>query len=1071
MNRFFVYHPVFAWVIALFIALFGLIAVRSLPIEQYPAVAPPSLNLEILYNGADAETLDRNATSIISKEINGVDNFLYMSATSRANGTAEIVVTFKPGTNLDIARTQVQDRLSRVTPRLPEEVRQVGVTVTKGAQGFLGVISLESRSGRTSPTALGNFASNRLSDEIKRIPGVGDVVQFGSQYAMRIWLDPEKLASYGISAAEILRAVQEQNSQTAGGGLGEQPVAPLTEFNAKIVTQNRFSTPEQFRQIIVRENPDGSVIRLGDVARIELGAESFNLAATVDGKPIAGLGVQLASGANALATEKAMVARLKELEPTFPPDIKWSIPYDTTPFITASVTDVAVTLLIAMVLVFVVMFAFLQDWRPTLIAAIVVPISLGGACVGLAIFGMSINILSLLAMVVAIGILVDDAIVVVENVDRIMKEEGLNRRRATVKAMGQITGAIIGITLVLVAVFLPMAFFPGSTGGIYRQFSVTLAVSVFVSAALALTLTPALCAMILKEPASAETDVEAAPMKRPRSGPAGWLDRFFNAFNRGFAETRDRYGRGVDGILQRPVRWLGVFVAAVVLTGLVFTRLPGGFLPTEDQGYIFVVYNAAPGATMARTDVAVKKAEAFFKAQPQAKQVVSVVGFSFFGQGQSTGISFVTLKPWEERQGKANGASALVAKANAALSDIPEAQIFALDPPAIQALGNATGFTFKIEDRGGVGAARLLEARDQILAKAMQSKVLVGVRPEGLPPTPELYVDIDRTKARALGVQITDVNQTLAIAFGSYYANDFSYLGDVLRVYLQADASQRMTPADLLALKVPNAHKEMTPFSSFTTVRWTAGPQQVDRYNGYPAQTISGVAAPGHASGDALAEMERISAPILQNGLSFEWTGTAFEEKQSSGQIGVLLGLSLLVVYLLLAALYGSWPVPLAALMAIPFGVLGAAVFAMARGFSADVYFNIGLITVIGLSAKNAILIVEFALDEERAGRSALEGVKAAARQRLRPILMTSLAFIFGMAPLVIASGAGAASRQVMGTGVMGGMIFVTGLGLFFTPVFYYSARRWLSRDNDYAAEDAREEQASASPSSEASRA
>ena len=1070
MNRFFVYHPVFAWVVALFIALFGLLALRSLPVEQYPAVAPPALNLAVAYNGADADTLDRNVTSIIAKEMNGVDNFLYMSATSRANGTATITVTFKPGTNLDIARTQVQDRLSRVTPRLPEEVRQVGVTVTKAAQGFLGVVALESRSGRTTPTALGNFASNRLSDEIKRIPGVGDVIQFGSQYAMRIWLDPEKLAGYGLSAAETLRAVQEQNSQTAGGGLGEQPVTPQSDFNAKIVTQNRFSTPEQFRQIIVRENPDGSVIRLGDVARVELGAESFNLAATVDGNRIAGLGIQLASGANALATEKAIEARLKELEPTFPPDIKWSIPYDTTPFISASVRDVETTLVIAMALVFLVMFVFLQDWRPTLIAAIVVPISLGGACVGLALFGMSINILSLLAMVVAIGILVDDAIVVVENVDRIMKEEGLNRRRATVKAMGQITGAIVGITLVLVAVFLPMAFFPGSTGGIYRQFSVTLAVSVFISATLALTLTPALCAMILKEPAKDGATATQAP--RPRRGLAGWLDRFFSAFNRGFADTRDRYGRGVDAILAKPIRWLGVFAAAVALTGFLFTRLPGGFLPTEDQGYIFVVYTAAPGATMGRTSVSVQQAEAFFRKQPQVRSVVSVVGFSFFGQGQSTAMSFVTLKPWEARPGKANGASALVANANAALAGIPQAQIFALDPPPIQALGNATGFTFKIEDRGGAGAAKLLEARDAILAQASKSKLLVGVRPEGLPPTPELYVDIDRTKARALGVQIADVNQTLAITFGSFYANDFTYLGDVLRVYLQADASQRMTPADLLALKVPNSRNEMVPFASFTTVKWASGPQQVERYNGYPSQTISGVAAPGHASGEALAEMERISAPVLQNGLGYEWTGTAYEEKQSSGQVGALLGLSLLVVYLLLAALYGSWPVPLAALMAIPFGVLGAAVFAMARGLSADIYFNIGLITVIGLSAKNAILIVEFALDEERAGRSALEGVKAAARQRLRPILMTSLAFIFGMAPLVIASGAGAASRQVMGTGVMGGMIFVTGLGIFFTPVFYYSARRWLSRDNDFAAEDALEERASAPPNApETSRA
>jgi len=1054
MKRFFVYHPVFAWVVAIFVALFGIIGLRLLPIEQYPQVAPPALNLQINYNGADAETLDRTVTSIIEKEMNGVENFLYMASTSRSNGTAEVNVTFKPGTDLDVARTQVQDRLSRVEPRLPAEVRQLGITVTKSSSGFLMLVALKPKDGGMSALDMGNFASNKIMDELRRVPGVGDVQLFGSPYAMRVWLDEEKLAGYGISAAEALAAVQEQNSQTAGGGLGEQPIATGSELNAKIITQNRFSTPEQFRQIIVRSNPDGSTVRLGDVARVELGKDNYGFRLTLNGKETVGMAIQLASGANALGTAEAVKARMTELQKNFPPGLSWTVPFDTTPFITASVDSVIHTLVEAMVLVFLVMLLFLQNWRATLIPALVVPVALAGSCLGLYLFGYSINVLSLFAMVVAIGILVDDAIVVVENVERIMREEGLNARRATVKAMGQITSAIIGITLVLVAVFIPMAFFPGSTGGIYRQFSVTLAISILFSALLALTLTPALCATLLKH----TPDHDEPRSREPRKGIAGWADRFFQGFNDRFGRVTERYVGGVGKMVRAPGRWLAVFAVICVVTVLAFTRLPGGFLPTEDQGYFFTTYTAPPGATIQRTQSSVDQAEAFLRKQPEVRNIVSVVGFSFFGQGQSAAISFVDLKPWDERKGASNSASGLVQRANAAFSSITGAMIFALDPPPIQALGNATGFTMKLEDRSGEGGVALQQAAQQILAQASKSKIFAMVRQEGLPPSPQLHVDIDRIKARSLGLRIADVNQTLGVAFGSAYANDFVHDGNVLRVYLQADAAQRMRAEDVSALQVRNDQGLMVPFSAFTQVRWTAGPQQLERYNGYPSITLSGQAAPGESSGAALTQMESIAGKVLSGNLSYEWTGTAYEEKQAGGQIGLLLGLSVVVVFLLLAALYESWPVPLAVLLVVPFGVLGAVVFTMLRGLSADVYFNVGLITIIGLAAKNAILIVEFALEQEAEGVAPLEATINAARLRLRPILMTSLAFILGMVPLVIASGAGAASRHAVGTGVAGGMITATLFGIFFTPVFYIATRLWLVRKRDHEAADAQEE-------------
>jgi len=1034
--RFFIDRPVFSWVIALTILLGGIIALRVLPVEQYPSIVPPSLTVTATYPGADASVLATNVTQVMEQELNGVEGFLYMASTSRSNGSATITVTFEAGTDINAAMMDVQNRLRGVEPRLPEEVRRQGIRVRKASEGFLMIVSLTSRTGATSATALGNFAESRVMDELRRVHGVGDILAFSSPYAMRIWLDPDRLASFQLSPADALAAVREQNTQAFGGALGDQPLAPGAALNAAILTQNRFTQPEEFAAIILRANLDGSVVRLRDVARIELGAASYGFGVELNGQPAAGMAVQLTPGANALAVAEAVKARLAEMERSFPEDITWSVPFDSTPFIDASISAVIATLVEAMLLVFLVMFLFLQNWRATLIPTIVVPIALAGACLGLLVLGFSINVLSLFAMVMAIGILVDDAIVVIENVERIMAEEHLPAYEATVKAMGQITSAIVGITLVLVAVFVPMAFFPGTTGGIYRQFSVTLAISIAVSALLALTLTPALCAAMLRP--------HGAPgANRLGTGLAG---RFFARFNNWFGQTTDRYQRRVGGILARPLRWLAVFAVLVAITLVLFRRLPGSFLPTEDQGAVLAAVQAPPGSTSERTDVAVEQLKTFFANEPDVANVIVVSGFSFFGQGQPHAMAFVRLKPWNERKGQARSAQALVGRAGGALTGgIKEAMVFALNPPAIQGLGVASGFTFKLQDRAGLGEPALLAARNQLLGAAMQSPVLTAVRPEGQPDAPQLRVDVDRVTARALGLSITDINTTLGIAFGSAYANDFSLDGRILRVLLGADAPFRMTPQDILDLQVRNSRGEMVPFGAFTAVEWTAGAPQLDRYNGYPAQTISGMAAPGRSTGEAMDEMERLAA-TLPDGFDFEWTGISFEERQSAGQVGALFGLSLVVVFLLLAALYESWTVPVAVLLVVPLGVLGSVLFSMFRGLPADVYFNVGLITIIGLAAKNAILIVEFAIAEEAQGKSTLQATMNAVKLRLRPIIMTSLAFILGMVPLVRATGAGAASRIAVGTGVAGGMLAATLLGIFFIPLFFLAIRRWVSR-------------------------
>ncbi|RBP50635.1 efflux RND transporter permease subunit [Arenicella xantha] len=1033
--KFFIDRPIFAWVVALTILLAGFTALRALPVEQYPSIAPPSLSVTVNYPGAEASVLETNVTQVIEQALNGVEGFLYMSSQSQSNGSASITVTFESGTDIDLAQVDVQNRLRTVEQRLPEEVRRQGIQVTKASSGFMMIIALTSKTGATTTLELGNFASTRVIDELRRVPGVGDISSFSSEYAMRIWLNPDKLSSYSMTAAEVLAAIREQNSQSPGGFLGDRPTASGYEITAPILTQSRFSTVEEFSSIILRSNTDGSSIRLGDVARVQLGAQSYAFDIEVNGKAAAGMAVQLSSGANALSAANGVRERMAELEQSFPEDIGWTVPFDTTPFIKISVEEVVKTLVEAMLLIVLVMFLFLQSWRATLIPTIVVPIALAGGCIGLWIFGFSINVLTLFAMVLAIGILVDDAIVVVENVERVMEEDKLSAYDATVVAMQQITSAIVGITLVLIAVFVPMAFFPGSTGGIYRQFSLTLAVSIAFSALLAFTLTPALCATILKPHKSRDEDHDSSPA----SG-------FFARFNNGFDRITDRYQNSVGGILRRPRRFILLFLGLVGITAVLFSSLPTSFLPTEDQGSVFTVIQAPPGATLERTNQAIEQVEAFYQDQPEIKTVTMVRGFSFFGRGQSNAMAFVSLKPWDERGDAESSAQSLAGRAMQTLSQVKSAVIFTLNPPPIRELGVASGFSFVLQDRSGHGNAALVNARNQLLGAAAQSPLLTQVRPEGQADAPQLRVNIDRTKARALGLAISDINSTLSISMGGAYANDFARGGRILRVLVQADAQYRMTPNDVLSLHVRSANGEMVPFGAFTTVEWTAGTPQVNRYNGYPSTTISGIPASGYSTGDAMNEMERL-AEQLPEGYGFEWTGLSYEEKQSAGQVASLMAFSLLVVFLLLAALYESWSIPIAVLLIVPLGIFGAVLFSLMRGLPADIYFNVGLITIIGLAAKNAILIVEFAIEEEEKGKGLFDATMNAVRLRLRPIIMTSLAFVLGMVPLALSSGAGAASRIAVGTGVMGGMITATILGIFFIPLSYLAVRRWLAGD------------------------
>ncbi|MDO8298526.1 efflux RND transporter permease subunit [Lacisediminimonas sp.] len=1025
MAKFFIDRPVFAWVIALFILIGGALAVTQLPVAQYPTIAPPSIVVTANYPGASARIVDESVVSLIEQEMNGAEGLLYMESESDANGQGQVTVTFQAGTNPDLAAVDVQNRLKRVEARLPQAVAQQGVQVTKARSNFLLFTTLSSTDGRLDPVALGDYLSRNVLNELRRVPGVGQAQLFGTERAMRIWLDPDKLVGYKLTPSDVATAIRTQNAQVASGTLGDLPSPDSQQISSQVVVTGQLTSVEEFQNIILRANPDGSTVRLKDVARVEIGGQGYATAARLNGKATSAIGVQLSPTANALATAKAVRAKMNELSRYFPAGVKYDIPYDTSLFVQISIEEVVKTLLEAIFLVFLVMYLFLQNFRATLIPTVVVPIALMGTFATMAAFGYSINVLTMFGLVLAIGILVDDAIVVVENVERIMSEEGLSPRDATRKAMGQITGAIIGITLVLVAVFIPMAFFGGAVGAIYRQFTLSMVSAMLFSALMALTLTPALCATLLK-PIAKGSHVE-------RRGFFGW-------FNRGFKTSADRYQGVVAGMLRKTGRYMVLYALIIVAVAVMFMRMPTSFLPSEDQGYLITNVQLPPGASAHRTLAVIEQVENYYLNNPLVDKIVAVTGFSFSGRGQNAGLVFTPLIDWSERKGADQGAQAIAGKAFGAVSGIRDAIVFPVNPPPIRELGNATGFSFRLQDRGGLGREALIAARNQLLGMATTSKVISGIRPEGLEDTPQLQLDIDRNKASALGVSFADINAVLANTMGSSYLNDFPNQGRMQRVILQADAPERLRPEDLMKLHVRNSQGNMVALSSFSQSRWVTGPVQLVRYNGYPAIKLSGDAAPGRSTGDALAEMEKMMSQ-LPAGFGFEWTGQSYEEKTSGSQAPALFALSLLAVFLVLAALYESTTIPLSVLLVVPLGVIGALLGANMRDMPNDVYFKVGLIAIIGLSAKNAILIIEFAKDLQAQGRGLVEATLEAVHLRFRPILMTSLAFILGVLPLVVASGAGSASQRAIGTGVMGGMITATVLAVFLVPVFFVVVR------------------------------
>jgi len=1042
--KFFIDRPIFAWVIALIILLGGALALQNLPVSQYPSVAPPALSVSVTYPGAAAQVIEETTVALLEQEMNGIEHLLYMESASEL-GNGSITLTFEAGTNLDLASVETQNRIKRVEARLPEDVRRLGITVAKAARNYVMFVALFSPDKSMDDVALGSYATANVLDGIRRVPGVGEALLFGTEYSMRLWLDSDKLQHYKLSPADISKAVRAQNSQLAVGELGQVPAVSGQQINAVIVTQSRLSTPEEFGNIIVRTNSDGSSLRVKDVARVELGAQDYSRSARIDGQPTAAIAIRLSPGANALSTVRDVNAKMAELAKFFPnaraatnetlavPQVKsldWVVPYDTSKFIDISIKEVLKSLAEALLLVVLVMYLFLENWRATLIPAIVIPIALIGALVGLYLLGYSINVLTLFAMVLAIGIVVDDAIVVVENVERIMSSEGLSPRDATRKAMDQIVGAIIAITLVLMAVFIPMAFFPGSTGAIYRQFAVTLVLTMMFSALMALTLTPALCATLLKHK---KTNLGAHNLAQTRG--------FFGWFNRLFSRSTNGYVNRVTKIAKKPARYLLIYAAIFIAMGWLFTKLPGSFLPEEDQGYFINVIQLPAGATKQRTLEVLTQVEQFYLKQNEVEHVIGVAGFSFFGRGQNMAIAFVRLKGWDERPAAESSSVALVRRANMALFRIKQAMIFAINPPPIPELAASGGFDFRLQDRGGLGREKLLEARNMALGMAAQNAVLAGVRPEGQEAGPQLFLDIDRVKAEALGVSITDLNDTLQATLGVAYINDFTRQGRILRVQMQAEAELRSSPAELLKLTIRNNRGGMVSLSEIATPRWIVGAPKLDRYNGLAAMKISGAPAAGRSSGEAVAAMEQIAAK-LPPGIGYEWSGTSFEERMSGQQAPLLFAISLFVVFLCLSALYESWSIPFAVLLVVPLGIFGAVLAVTLRGLPNDVYFKVGLIAIIGLSSKNAILIIEFARKLQDEGMSLIDATLEACRLRFRPILMTSIAFIVGVLPLAISTGAGAQSRHAIGTGVMGGMIAATVLAVFLVPAFFVVVRK-----------------------------
>ncbi|MGC1021973.1 efflux RND transporter permease subunit [Pantoea agglomerans] len=1040
MAKFFIDRPIFAWVLAIIIMLVGALSILKLPIEQYPNVAPPAIEIQATYPGADAKTLQDSVTQVIEQNMNGIDGLMYMSSSSDSSGTLTLTISFESGTDADIAQVQVQNKLQLATPLLPQEVQQQGIQVKKSSSSFLMVAGFISDDDNMTQNDISDFISSSIKDPISRTKGVGDTQVFGAQYAMRIWMDPHKLNNYNLTPVDVISALNTQNTQVAAGQLGGTPPVPGQQLNASIIAQTRLTSTDEFGKILLKVNEDGSQVRLRDVARIELGAENYEIVARYNGNPASGIGIKLATGANALDTANAVKEELAKLQPTFPAGLKVVYPYDTTPFVKISIFEVVKTLIEAIVLVFLVMYLFLQNFRATLIPTIAVPVVLLGTFAVISAFGYSINTLTMFGMVLAIGLLVDDAIVVVENVERVMAEEGLPPKEATKRSMEQIQGALVGIALVLAAVFIPMAFFGGSTGVIYRQFSITIVSAMALSVLVAFILTPALCATMLK------------PIKK---GEHGKTTGFFGWFNRMFDKSTNHYVDGVGHMVRSTGRYMLIYLVIVVGMAFLFVRLPSSFLPEEDQGLLLAQAQLPAGATQERTQKVLDQVTDYFLTQEKdtVKSVFTVNGFGFAGRGQNTGIAFVSLKPWDERTGSDMKVPAIAGRAMQALGAIKDAMVIPFNLPAIIELGNATGFDFELIDQNNLGHDKLTEARNQLFGMiAQHPDTLVGVRPNGMEDTPQYKLTIDQEKAQALGVSLSDINTTLAASWGGSYVNDFIDRGRVKKVYVMGKADARMLPDDIGKWYVRNSSGTMVPFSAFSSAKWQYGSPRLERYNGLPAMEILGQAAPGKSSGAAMDLMEELAAK-LPAGIGYDWTGMSYQERLSGNQAPALYAISLIVVFLCLAALYESWSIPFSVMLVVPLGVIGALIFTTLRGLSNDVYFVVGLLTTIGLSTKNAILIVEFAKDlMDKEGKGLIEAALEACRMRLRPILMTSLAFILGVLPLAISTGAGSGSQNAVGTGVIGGMVTATILAIFFVPVFFVVVRRRFGKKKEESA-------------------